>query len=305
MYSGDFQTGAAEAEKVLAQSQAQYKAYLVRAAAAFAAGNLQAMKDAYAQMAARGGSAGASLSSHGLADLAMYEGKPAEAMAILREGLAADEKSNNRSARAAKLAVLSEAQLQAGETAAAIASARQAIALSRDDVSLVAASFVLVNAGRQAEAKAVAENLGQQFQARSRAYAEMIQAAIARDAGRLNESVDALGRGRKLADLWYGRFMLGMINVEAGRHLLAQPDLELCIKRRGEATALFLDDVPSFRYLAPLNYWLGRAQEGQQNSTAAAESFKSFLAIRAADSSDPLVADARKRLQALAPATPR
>ena len=92
--------------------------------------------------------------------------------------------------------------------------------------------------------------------------------------------------------------MLGMTNVEAGRHLLAQPDLELCLKRRGEATAVFLDDVPSFRYLAPLNYWLGRAQEGQQNTTAAVDSYRAFLAIRAADSPDPLAADARKRLQA-------
>ena len=305
MYAGDFKTAADEAEKVLAQSQTQYKAYLVRGAAAFAAGNLQAMKDAYAQMAARGGAAGASLSSHGLADLALYEGRPGEAITILRDGIAADEKSNNRSARAAKLAVLAEAQLASGQNAAAIASAREAITLAREDVSSVPAALVLLTAGRGADAKAIAETLGQQFQARSRAYGEMIQAAIARDAGRLNESVDALGRARKLADLWLGRFMLGMTNVEAGRHLLAQPDLELCLKRRGEATALFLDDVPSFRYLAPLNYWLGRAQEGQQNPTAAAESFRSFLAIRAADSTDPLVADARKRLQAIAPATPR
>jgi tetratricopeptide (TPR) repeat protein len=299
MYAGDFKTAADEAEKVLTQSQSQYKAFLVKAAAAFAAGNLQGMKDAYAQMAARGGTAGASLSNHGLADLAMYEGKPAEAIAILRDGIAADEKSNNRSARAAKLAVLAEAQLASGQNAAAIASAREALALTREDVSSVPSALVLLTAGRGAEAKAIAESLGQQFQARSRAYGEMIQAAMARKDGRLNESVDALGRARKLADLWLGRFMLGITNVEAGRHLLAQPDLELCLKRRGEATAVFLDDVPSFRYLAPLNYWLGRAQEGQQNPTAAAESYRAFLAIRAADSPDPLAADARKRVQAL------
>jgi tetratricopeptide (TPR) repeat protein len=299
MYAGDFKTAADEAEKVLAQSQTQYKVYLVRAAAAFAGGNLQGMKDAYAQMAARGGAAGASLSNHGLADLAMYEGRTAEAIAILREGIAADEKSNNRSARAAKLALLGEAQLASGETGPAVGSAREAIALSRDDVSLVPAAFVLLNADRVAEAKAIAESLGQQFQARSRAYAEMIEAGLSRKGGRLNESVDALGRARKLSDLWFGRFMLGTINVEASRHLLAQPDLELCLKRRGEATALFLDDVPSFRYLAPLNYWLGRAQEGQQNATAAADSYRAFLLIRGADSADPLAADARKRLQTL------
>src|SRR6185295_13022725 len=113
------------------------------------------------------------------------------------------------------------------------------------------------------------------------------------------EGVDALGRAQKFADLWLGRFMLGVVNVEASRFALSQPDLELCLKRRGEAMALFLDDVPTFRYLTPLPYWLARAQEGQQNRSAAADNYKAFLALRPGNSSDPLAADARKRLQAL------
>lgn len=300
MYSGDFKTAADEAAKVLAQSPSQHKAYFVQAAAAFASSNLQGMRDAYARMATQGGAAGVSVANHGLADLAMYEGRPSEAVTILREGITTDEKTNNRSAMAAKLALLAEAQAATGQQAAAMASARQAIALAQEDATLVPAAFVLLAGGRTAEARAIADSLAQQFQARSRAYGEMIQAAIARSAGRLNESVDALSRARKFADLWLGRFMLGVTNVEAGRYLLAQPELELCLKRRGEATALFLDDVPSFRYLAPLNYWLARAQEGQQNNTAAAGNYRAFLTNRAADSSDPLAADARKRLQALA-----
>jgi hypothetical protein len=73
------------------------------------------------------------------------------------------------------------------------------------------------------------------------------------------------------------------------------------VRRRGEATAIFLDDVPTFRYLAPLPYWLARAQEGQQNVIGAAQNYKAFLALRHADSTDPLALDARKRLQRLAP----
>ena len=63
------------------------------------------------------------------------------------------------------------------------------------------------------------------------------------------------------------------------------------MKRRGEATAIFLDDVPTFRYLAPLSYWLARAQEGQQNTVGAAESYKAFIALRAAR----LTGSARRR----------
>jgi Flp pilus assembly protein TadD len=299
MYSGDFATAASEADKVIAQTPSQHKAYLVKAAAAFAGGQLQGMREAYALMAEKGGSSGASLSPHGLADLALYEGRPADAIKILRDGIAADEKANNRGAKAAKLAMLAEAQTADNQLPAALATAREAIALSREDATLLPAALVFLKGGRTAEAKAVADGLAQQFQARSRAYGAMIEAEIARSAGRLNESVDALGRAQKFADLWLGRFMLGVTNVEANRHLLAQPDLELCTKRRGEAMALFLDDVPTFRYLAPLPYWLARAQEGQQNATGAAENYKAFLALRHADSSDPLAVDAQKRLKSL------
>jgi hypothetical protein len=41
-------------------------------------------------------------------------------------------------------------------------------------------------------------------------------------------------------------------------------------------------------------YYLGRAQEGLHN-TAAADSYKAFLTIKARADNDPLVADARKR----------
>jgi tetratricopeptide (TPR) repeat protein len=300
MYSGDFKTGAAEADKVLAQSPSQYRAHLVKAAAAFADANLQEMRDAYAQMAAHGGNAGASLSSHGLADLAMYEGRPADAIKILRDGIVADEKTNNHPAKAGKLVMLAEAQAASGDMPAALASARQAIALTREDSTLVPAAFVLLKGGRTAEAKAIAEGLSQQFQARSRAYGEMIEAAIARSSGRFNESVDALTRAQKFADVWLGRFLLGTTNVEAERYALAQPEIELCRKRQGEATALFLDDVPSFRYLAPLPYWLARAQQGQQNTAGAVASYRTFIASRPQDSTDSLVLDAQKRLKGLA-----
>ena len=127
---------------------------------------------------------------------------------------------------------------------------------------------MFLNAGRVAEARAIANELGQQFQPRSRAYGETILADIERAGGRRPQSADALGRARKLSDLWLGRFLMGVTFVEAGRYENAQPDFELCLKRQGEATALFLNDVPSFRYLAPLHYWLARAQDGRKQAAA-------------------------------------
>lgn len=69
------------------------------------------------------------------------------------------------------------------------------------------------------------------------------------------------------------------------------------LKRRGEATALFLNDEPSYRYFVPVYYYQGRAREGLLRPDAA-EAYKNYLAIRG-DSRDPLTQDAKRRLAAL------
>ena len=73
-------------------------------------------------------------------------------------------------------------------------------------------------------------------------------------------------------------------------------DLEECQKRRGEGSAVFLDDIPSFRLVASLPYWIGRAQEGMGSSDGARASYRSFVDARAASAGDRLTADARQRL---------
>jgi len=54
-----------------------------------------------------------------------------------------------------------------------------------------------------------------------------------------------------------------------------------------------LDDIPTFRYLPPVYYYLARTQEGL-HSPAAADSYKMFLALRKTD--DTLALDAKRRL---------
>jgi hypothetical protein len=65
--------------------------------------------------------------------------------------------------------------------------------------------------------------------------------------------------------------------------------------------AVFLDDVPSARYLPPVTYYLARVQEGLGSAVAPA-SYETFLSVKkAAEPFDPLVADARRRLSAVKP----
>jgi hypothetical protein len=73
---------------------------------------------------------------------------------------------------------------------------------------------------------------------------------------------------------------------------------EKCEKRKGEATSIFLvNDFPTYRYLDSLDYFMGRAQEGQGSKDAAKKSYEKFLQIKAkADGDQALVADAKERL---------
>jgi tetratricopeptide (TPR) repeat protein len=115
-------------------------------------------------------------------------------------------------------------------------------------------------------------------------------------ASKIREAIDSFREAQKLADTWLGRYAMGRAYLAAGMYPDADGEFDICMKRRGEATAVFLDDDPSLRYLPALFYYQGRAREGLK-SPGAAESYKAFLAIKRGAENDPLVADAKKRLK--------
>jgi tetratricopeptide (TPR) repeat protein len=123
----------------------------------------------------------------------------------------------------------------------------------------------------------------------------LIEAEVALSKHQTADALEALRSAQKLTDVWLGRLMLGRLYVEAGRNAEAVSELELARKRRGEATAAFLDDIPTYRYLAELPYWLGRAQEGLGLLSAAQANYRAFVEIRSSATKDPLLADAKRR----------
>ena len=96
-------------------------------------------------------------------------------------------------------------------------------------------------------------------------------------------------------DSWLARFNLARAYVEAGAFTDANTELETCLKRRGEATDIYLDEQLTFRYFPPTYYYLGRAMEGLR-SPGAADAYRNFIAMKVKDAHDPMVDDARKRL---------
>jgi tetratricopeptide (TPR) repeat protein len=298
MYSGDFPTARQEATRVLEVDKNYFQSYLPLAVSAIVTGSGPGAL-IYERMASTG-RRGASRAATGLADLAMYEGRYGDAAGALSAAIAADEAAGDRAGAATKYIILAEAELARGRKVPAVAAVQHALKASRVDSVLLAAARVLVAAGREASARQVAADLVRQTQGYSRAYAGIVNVDLALSKRSPVDAVEALRGAQKTADLWLTHFLLGRSYVEAGQFPEAIAEFDSCVRRRGEATAIFLDDIPSIRYLAPLPYWQARAQEGLGLSAQAAENYKQFLAIRQA-ADDALVRDARDRIAKLAP----
>jgi len=295
MYAGDFATASAEAEKVIAQSPDTFKAYLPVAIGAMAAGTPDAAREAYDRMAGAG-ARGASLAALGRADLAIYQGRFDEAVGLLGPAIAEDDRQRNNTGRVAKLVALAEAHAALGDRAQAFTVFRQALDLSQRESVAVPASVLYARTGRFTDAHRLSGELAKQLRPQQRAYGAVIEGHAALVRRDWVAAFDAFRRATQLADLWYARFGLGVAYVEAGEFAAALSELELCQKRQGEAVALFLDDFPTYRYLVPLRYWLGRARDGLGMAGPAHDDYRAYLALRGGVTNDPLAADARKRL---------
>jgi hypothetical protein len=185
--------------------------------------------------------------------------------------------------------------LLAGNSAEAAHAAERALALSHQSPILFWAAQTNLATNQEAKARSIALELGSGLEADPQAYGKLIEGEVQLKHGKAKEALKLFLESRKLADTWMGRFEAGRAYVEAGAFAEAGSELEVCIKRRGEATALFLDEFPTYHLFPPVYYYLGRAQQGLK-SPAAAESFKTFLSMKEKGDRDPLVADARQRL---------
>ena len=295
MYGGQFDAAVQEAKQVIAGNAAFAKAHLPVAMAALAAGRLDDARQAYASMAAAS-PRGAALAPVGLADVAMYEGDLAGAERVVRNALAKPAPGETARDQALLQVLLAEVLAAGGRRVEALEAARAAIKLSSSDDVNVPAALVLLGGGQPREAEAIAAAMDQNLQKRTRALAKLIHAEAALARGRTTEAVDLLMEAKALADIWPVRFALGRLLTDAGRYADALAELDACSRRTGEAAAMFLTDVPSFRAMAPLRYWLARTQDGLGMKDAAAASYEMFLTLRQKLPGDALAARARERL---------
>lgn len=295
-YSGEFEDADRVAKELIKDDPDYAVSYLAVASAAMYRGEYDEARTAYEQMlAATKSEYGESAGLMGLADIESYIGNFPKVRELLEPAVETAFQSEDNVGAAGKLVIIAEAYLAEGNFEQAAETARKVIASSEQVSHRVSAAIVAIGAGELETARAIGDTMSQDLQAQSRAYGEMIQASLLREQGDYIGAIDKLQSAIIMADLWLIRFQLGRAYLDAGSFAEAADEFRTCgTTRIGEATAAFLDDTPTYRYLAELPYWKARADEGFGMKDAAIEGFQAFLALR--PNGGPLAEDAGKRI---------
>jgi tetratricopeptide (TPR) repeat protein len=289
-YGGDFQTAEQE---VRAMQEPGTFGLLALAFSQLGQGQLPEAIETYERVA-KIDEQGASYGTSGLGDVAMYEGRFSDAARIFSQGAAADLTSNDTDRAASKFAALAFTQVLRRLNAGAISSAQRALANSKAVKIRFLAARVFVEAGAADLARTQADGLASELQAEPQAYAKIVDGEAALKSGDARRAIKVLSEASALLDTWIGHFDLGRAYLEAGLFTNADSEFDRCIKRRGEALALFLDEEPTYGFFPAVYYYQGRVREGL-NTAKFAESYRTYLEIRGKSSEDPLLPEVRKR----------
>ncbi|HXO38439.1 MAG TPA: tetratricopeptide repeat protein, partial [Candidatus Acidoferrum sp.] len=218
------------------------------------------------------------------------------ALTLLEKGIAADLTAKESASAAAKTIALGQAYLSQGNKKKALNAAENAVKLDPQPSILMAGGELYVSAGDTVRAAKLVTQLSARIEPEPQLYGALLHGAISLSRGQRMEAIQSFEKAQKISNSWLGHFYLGKAYLQNGSFTEADSEFELCLKRRGEASAVFLDDVPTFRLVPPVYYFLARAQEGLK-SPSAAESYRTFIKLQP-EASNELITDARRRLQA-------
>jgi tetratricopeptide (TPR) repeat protein len=290
-YASDFRTAEREAQTI--QNSGSFPSVLVLAFAQLGQGRISEAIETYKKLGTMG-ALGASIAASGLGDVAAHEGRFSDAVRILGEGAAADLAAKNNDRAAAKFALLAHTHLRRGQKGPAVAAAQKAIANSNAVKIRFLAARAFVEGGDIAKARPLIAGLAKEVLAEPQAYAKIVEGGIALQSKDLRGAAKVLIEANDLLDTWIGHFDLGRAYLEANRFTQADSEFDNCVKRRGEALALFVDAEPTYSYFPVVYYYQGRAREGMETE-GFAESYRSYLNIRGKSAEDPLLSEVRRR----------
>jgi len=288
-YASDFKVAEEEAR---ALPPNEYAAFTL-AMAQVGQGQLPEAIDTYEALA-KLSPLGASLATSGLADLAVVEGRYADAVKLLAAAAERDVESKSLDGAARNFAALAYAELSRGRKPAAIAAADKALANSKAVKIRFLAARTFIEAGDIARARPLIDGLAAELQAEPQAHAQILEGQIALASGDARQAIKVLTEANTALDTWIGHYTLGHAYLAAGAFPQADSEFDRCIKRRGEALSLFVDEDLSFGYFPAVYHAQGRAREGLRAGSA--ESYKAYLAFRGQSKEDPLAVEARRHV---------
>ncbi len=296
MYAGEFDRAIDEQAEVLKLNPSFALAYVGTALPQLAKGEPEKALATYAKLAALGDKQ-ASTAALGEADALLYQGKYKDAIALLQEKIKADQAKGYNAGAARKLLALADAYLATGRLNEAVAAADAALKANDEDAVEIAAGRVFAAAGQAPRASALADKLAARIDSDPQAYARLIRADIELARHKYSDAIRLLMESKQLSDTWLVHYELGQAYLGASAFTEANSEFEACLRRKGEATAMFLDESPTLRKLPAVYYYLGRSQDAL-HSPGAAGSFATYAAIMKNADPNPLLEDARKRASA-------
>ncbi|HEY3706844.1 MAG TPA: protein kinase [Terracidiphilus sp.] len=292
-FAGDFVASEREARAAIAINPSAWPAFLTLAESQFGQGKIDKAAEAYHQLEPFGPAA-ASIANDGLADLAAYQGRYADAARILTEGAVTATAAKMTDNAARKYAALANIEAIRGNRAAALAVLDKALANSQSTQIQFLAARTCIDVGDLPKAQKLAATLSSSLTSESQAYGKILEGLIALKHKNPTEAVRQITAANSLLDTWIGHFDLGRAYLDADAFPQADSEFEQCVMRRGEAIELFMDNVPTYAWFPPVYYYQGRVREGMK-SDGFADFYKTYLGIRGQSPEDPLVPEVRRR----------
>jgi len=292
-YGGDLAGGEKEARTAL-EIHSSFSAYLALAESQIGQGQVPQATETYQAMH-KLGPAGASLAAAGLADLANYQGRFAEATRLFEQGATADLAAKDQDSAAAKYAAISRTQVLRHENAQAVNAASKALTLSHEAPVRFLAALTFAETGDATKAQDLAAGLAAEPQVEAQTWAKILEGKLALHRGDKNEAIKALNDANALLDTWIGRFELGRAYLEAGLLVEADSEFDRCIRRRGEAVELLMDNVPTIGYFPAVYYYQGLVRQQLKNADYA-DSYRTYLSLRGQAGEDPLLPAIRRSI---------
>ena len=293
MYAGKFEDAVAGGTKATELNKDYALAYVSQGLASEALGKYDAAAAAYQQLSKLPGWQGRA--ALGFADMALLRGRTVEAASAL-EPMLTQKLPAQQMARV--MTTLAAVRLSQARIPDAIKLADTAVQLSTPDpVIRYEAGRVYLAAGRAPRAKEIAGELEKSLSPETHAMGTTLSGEIQLIAGDARAAIQTFQQSLKVVDAWQTRYLLGRAYLVGELYTEADGEFDACITRKGEATAAYLDDVPTWRLIAPVYYYRGVSRTAMKITAGAADALKTFVDFKnGGDEQSPLVADARKRL---------